>query len=196
MKKAFLLVLILFVSVISTACINNLAVQELNNKAKDYLQKGDYDNAISRLKSSIDLDSTIFETHYNLGIAYTQAEKYPEAVKTFQNAIKLKPSFADAYYSLAVAQENYAKGIIDGSIKNKDEKAQVGSEQKNEEEQVSKKVLSGDEKSQVAKLFSDAITSYGTYLEKSQKSDDKQDVEQKIEYLKSEAAKYSTNAKE
>src|SRR5574344_1320668 len=116
-KKAFLLVLILFVSVISTACINNFAVQELNNKAKTALDSGDYQTAINRLKSSIDLDGTIFETHYNLGIAYTQAEEYPEAVETFKNAEKLRPNFADTYYSLGVAQENYAKGIVDGSIK-------------------------------------------------------------------------------
>lgn len=190
MKKAFLLVLILFVSVISTACINNLAVQELNTKAKAYLDKGDFDNAISRLKSSIDLDSTIFETHYNLGIAYTQAEQYPEAVKTFQNATKLKPSFADTYYSLAVAQENYANGIISGTLKENDkdktkDNAKVSDSNK-------QKVLTPEEKTQVAQLLNDAIVSYGTYLEKGKEIQDRQDVEQKIESLKTEVLKYST----
>ncbi len=191
MKKAFLLVLILFVSVISTACINNLAVQELNSKAKDYLNKGDFENAISRLKSSIDLDSTIFETHYNLGIAYTQAEKYPEAVETFQSAIKLKPDFTDTYYSLAVAQENYAKGIIDGSLKNKDEKIET----KDLEIEQPKKELTKEEKVQVEKLLNDSIVSYSTYLEKGQDIEDKKDVEEKIEYLKTQALKYSSDTK-
>lgn len=189
MKKAFLLVVILFVSVISTACINNLAVQELNTKAKSYLEKGDFENAISRLKSSIDLDSTIFETHYNLGIAYTQAEKYPEAVETFKNAIKLKPDFADTYYSLAVAQENYAKGIIDGSIKEKEEKTK--SEVKNLDEEKADVKLTKEEKAQVAQLFNDAITSYNTYLEKGKDIEDKKDVEDKIEYLKTQVTKYT-----
>lgn len=189
MKKAFLLVVILFVSVISTACINNLAVQELNTKAKSYLEKGDFENAISRLKSSIDLDSTIFETHYNLGIAYTQAEKYPEAVETFKNAIKLKPGFADTYYSLAVAQENFAKGIIDGSIKDKEEKAK--SEAKNLDEEKADVKLTKEEKAQVAQLFNDAITSYSTYLEKGKDIEDKKDVEDKIEYLKTQVTKYT-----
>jgi tetratricopeptide (TPR) repeat protein len=187
MKKAFLLVVILFVSVISTACINNLAVQELNNKAKNYLDKGDFDNAISRLKSSIDLDSTIFETHYNLGIAYTQAEKYPEAVETFQNAIKIKPNFADTYYSLAVAQENYAKGIIDGSLKDKDKN------KTQDEASLKPKALTSEEKIQITQLLNNSITSYTIYLEKGKDIDDKQDVEQKIEYLKTEALKYSSN---
>ena len=191
MKKAFLLVTILFISIISTACINNLAVQELNNKAKSYLDKGDFENAISRLKSSMDLDTTIFETHYNLGIAYTQAEKYPEAVETFENALKLKPSFADTYYSLAVAQENYAKGIIDGSIQDKkDELDEDKTELKNIDEDT-KKELSDIEKEQVANLLGSSIKSYETYIEKGQDIKDKQDVEDKIEYLKKQLEKYS-----
>ena len=41
MKKALFLVTILTLSVLSTACINNLAVQELNNKAAEYMKKGE-----------------------------------------------------------------------------------------------------------------------------------------------------------
>lgn len=192
MKKAILLVVILFVSVISTACINNLAVQELNTKAKGYLDKGDYNNAINRLEASIDLDNTIFETHYNLGIAYTQAERYPEAVDTLKSAIKLKPEFADAYYSLAVAQENYAKGIIDGTIVN-GKKAEEDSTKTDEiQDSAKQKELNKDEKAQVAQLIQDSITSYTTYLEKAKAVQDKQEVENKIIYLKEQLPKYST----
>jgi hypothetical protein len=56
MKKVFLIASVLFVAVASTACINNLAVQDLNNKAKVYADKGDYTQAIERLKSSLDLE--------------------------------------------------------------------------------------------------------------------------------------------
>lgn len=195
MKKAFLLVTILFVSVLSTACINNFAVQELNIKAKSYLDSGDYENAISRLKSSIDLDDTIFETHYNLGIAYTQAEKYPEAVETFKDAIKLKPDFVDAYYSLAVAQENYAKGIIDGTIKavdanaNPDESA--ATKPVDLENPEKKKELTKEEKQKVADLFQESIDSYQEYLDKGTEIKDAQEVQSKIEYLQEQIGKYS-----
>ena len=196
MKKAFLLVVILLVSVVSTACINNLAVQELNNKAKTYLDKGDYENAISRLKSSVDLDSTIFETHYNLGIAYTQAEKYPEAIETFTNAIKLRPEFADSYYSLAVAQENYAKGIIDGSLKKSANAKDNGVEQKEPEITDNKKTeLTAQEKEQILKLFNDSIASYENYLKKGTNIEDKKDIEDKIEYLKTQCLEYSAKSK-
>ena len=58
MKKAALIGIILLVAVISTACINNFAVRDLNNKAMNYMAKGDYSQAIERLKSSLDLDSS------------------------------------------------------------------------------------------------------------------------------------------
>lgn len=191
MKKAILLVVILFVSVISTACINNLAVQELNTKAKGYLDKGDYNNAINRLEASIDLDNTIFETHYNLGIAYTQAERYPEAVDTLKSAIKLRPDFADAYYSLAVAQENFAKGIIDGSIINGKKVEDENAKPDEVEDTAKKKELNKEEKAQVAQLMEDSISSYTTYLEKGKEAQDKQEVEEKIQYLKEQLPKYS-----
>ena len=89
MKKALILVSVLFISVVSTACINKFAVQELNNKAKSYIEQGDYQNAIERLKSSVDLDESVFETHYNLAVAYTQAEDYANAIESFKKAIEL-----------------------------------------------------------------------------------------------------------
>ena len=193
MKKALLLVVILFVSVLSTACINNLAVQELNNKAKDYLNKGDYENAIGRLKSSIDLDSTIFESHYNLGIAYTQAKRYDEAIESFNNASKLNSEFADIYYSIAVAQENYAKGIIDGSIKDNNKDEDIDNPKKEDEENTE---LTDEQKTKIVKLFEDSISSYQKYLEKGKDISDRNEVEEKITYLQSQITKYSNNEEE
>ena len=52
MKKTLFIVSVLLVAVVSTACINNFAVRDLNNKAQSYMQQGDYPQAIERLKSS------------------------------------------------------------------------------------------------------------------------------------------------
>ncbi len=112
MKKAMLIVTILFVAVISTACINNMAVQELNNTAKTYMDKGDYKAAIDRLESGIELDSTIYETHYNLGVAYLEAGEYEKAINSLNNAMKLNSKYANTYYTLAVAQEKLADSLI------------------------------------------------------------------------------------
>lgn len=113
MKKAIFIVTILFVAVISTACINNIAVQELNNAAKSYMDKGDYNAAIERLESSLELDGTVYETYYNLGVAYVEAKKYNKAVETLSKAINLNSKYADSYYTLGVAQEGLADSYAD-----------------------------------------------------------------------------------
>lgn len=182
MKKAFLLASILFISVISTACINNFAVQELNNKAKDFMDKGDYVSAIERLKSSVDLDGSVFETQYNLAVAYTKAEDYQNAIKTYGDAIKLNPDFADAYYSLAVCEENLAKDIISGAVKVNSDNSIVKVET-DENAQDTKVTLSENAKTMLSTLLNDAISDYSLYQDKSENTDDKTYVEEKIKEL-------------
>ncbi len=118
MKKAIFIVTILFVAVISTACINNMAVQELNNAAKTYIEKGDYESAIDRLESSLELDRNIYETHYNLGVAYINVKKYDKAIDELNTAIRLNSKYANTYYTLAVAQENHADSFMDSDESN------------------------------------------------------------------------------
>jgi len=193
MKKALFIITILMVSVFSTACINNLAVQELNNKAKIYMDKGDYENAISRLKSSLDLDDTIFETQYNLAVAYTYAEEYDEAIETFSSALKLNPDFADAYYSLGVAQENYAISIIKGEKKSSDEESvqEQESQQDVQYDMNNEPKLSDEDVQKVKALYTEAIKSYRTYLEKAVNPKDKATVETKIQNINTEIEKIS-----
>lgn len=185
MKKALLLVCILSISVITTACINNLAVQELNNKAAVFMEKGNYAEAIERLKSSIDLDDTLFESHYNLAIAYTKNGEYANAVNSYRNAIKLKPEFADAYYSLAVAEEDIITDIFAGHIE-ADESGNVTPVKKEENEEAAQAEFTPSEtsKAYADKLTDDAILNYETYLEKNPEAQDKSEVESRINYLK------------
>lgn len=182
MKKAFLLASILFISVISTACINNFAVQELNNKAKDFMDKGDYVSAIERLKSSVDLDGSVFETQYNLAVAYTKAEDYQNAIKTYGDAIKLNPDFADAYYSLAVCEENLAKDIISGAVKVNSDNS-IAKVETDENAQDTKVTLSENAKTMLSTLLNDAVSDYSLYQDKSENADDKTYVEEKIKEL-------------
>lgn len=116
MKKIILLFAILSVSVVTSACINNLAVQELNNKAVDYMNKGDAETAVCRLKSSLDLDNDVYETHYNLAVAYNALGRYSEAVEELNKVTELNPEFADALYTLAVAKEALAYDIIKDAV--------------------------------------------------------------------------------
>ena len=163
MKKALLIVSVLFIAVISTACINNIAVQELNNKAAEFMQKGDYESAINRLQASIDLDSTMYETYYNLGIAATNAKKYDIAIEALENGLKIKPDCANFYYSLAIAQAEYAEDLI--------------------ELEDEKKEVSAEDKAKSEELKTSAIANAQKYLEVNPQAEDKEDVEELIKDL-------------
>lgn len=188
MKKILFIVTILVLSVFTTACINNLAVQELNNKALEYMKKGDYENAISRLKSSADLDGTIFETQYNLALAYTENEDYPEAIETFEKAVKLRPDAPDAYYSMAVMYENYAKDLYAGNTKQQkdeqenadDEDGDVKPAPTNPDGSYKPTV---EELTKVKEYYNSSIDNYNKYLELATTASDSAEVQSKIEEI-------------
>ena len=182
MKKILLITSVLLVAVISTACINNFAVQDLNNKAQSYMQKGDYTQAIERLKSSIDLDPSIFETHYNLAVAYTQAEDYINATEEYKKALEIKNNVPEVYYSLATAQNNLAVDMEQGRVRmNVDDSLYTP---KAEDIDFQEKYeLSEKEQKLVNELKDSAIQNYKKYLELNPDAKDKKEVEHQIETL-------------
>ena len=190
MKKAILIVTVLFIAVISTACINNFAVQELNNKAKIYLENGDYDAAINRLQSSIDLDSTIFETHYNLGVAYIKNKQYKKAITSLSTALELNSDYADSYYSLAVAQEAYAQELLDANSDTPavaSDDTEVAEDTKADED--IKKMSPEQRKLTAAELYTNAVASYKKYLSKSKDAKDTDDINNQIKSIEEELSK-------
>ena len=162
MKKALMIASVLFIAVVSTACINNMAVQELNNKAAEYMQKGDYESAMNRLQASLDLDSTMYETYYNLGVAAINANKYEKAIEALEGGIKINPDYADFYYSLGLAQTSLADEIIENSEKELSE-GEKNAEIVNTEP---KKELSDEDKAKVADLKKQAAENLTKYMEK------------------------------
>ena len=175
MKKALLIASVLVVAVISTACINNIAVQELNNKAAEYMQKGDYESAMSRLQASLDLDSTMYQTYYNLGVAAINANKYDKAVEALEDGIKIKPDFADFYYSLGVAQIGLADDIIEKATV--EEEAEADSEKGNVD---IKRDITAQEKLNAIELKKSAIVNLNKYLEFVPNSKDKESINEMI----------------
>ena len=156
MKKAIFIVTILFVAVISTACINNMAVQELNNAAKSYMDKGDYAAAIERLESSLELDKTVYETHYNLGVAYIDDKQYQKAIDSLNNAIKLNSKYANTYYTLAIAQEKYADSLVS---------AEEEEQELSTDPDYGYKNASDSLKEQMIESYLSSIANYKKYLE-------------------------------
>ena len=182
MKKTLFIITVLLVAVVSTACINNFAVRDLNNKAQSYMQKGDYKQAIERLKSSIDLDPSVYETHYNLAVAYTQAEDYLMAADEYKKALEIKPDEADVFYSLATSQNNLAVDIEQGRVRigNNGELYKASAE---EIDFNQKYEMNDKEKEFVEQYKNAAIQNYRKYLELKPTANDKEEIEKQIESL-------------
>ncbi len=175
MKKIILLFTILSVSVLTTACINNFAIQELNNKAVQYMDNGDSETAICRLKSSLDLDDEMYQTHYNLAIAYNNTGNYEEAVKELKKVLELKPDFHDAVYTMAVAKEAIAAQIIDKTDSQGDKILQPTSA---EMQEYNNKI-------------SEVIDLYNQYLVKKVNADEEKQINEKIKELNMQMKEFS-----
>ena len=182
MKKAIFILSVLTLSIFTTACINNLAVQELNNKAMEYMKKGDYENAISRLKSSVDLDGTIFESQYNLAVAYTENEDYEEAALAFEKAEELNPKSPNLYYSKAIMYENYAKDLYAGNTKKQKELLEESKDESVDESDLedSEYKPSESELEDVKKYYAESVDAYSKYMELSSDSESVSEVRNKI----------------
>ena len=169
MKKILLLFTILFISVITTACINNFAIQELNNKAETYLNNGDTETAICRLKSSLELDDEIYQTHYNLAVAYNTIGNYKGSLEESKKVIELKPDLANAYYTMALAKEGLAFEIL-----NKEEELKL------------------DEIADFNNKAADDVEKYNKYLVMNTNQEEKEKINQKISEINGKIQEYST----
>lgn len=172
MKKALMIASILFIAVVSTACINNIAVQELNNKAAEYMEKGDYESAMDRLQASLDLDATMYETYYNLGIAAINAKKYDKAIEALEGGIKIKPDYADFYYSLGFAQSDLADELMEPS--EEDDSEDVSGSNKDNDKKIT---VSDEDKNKAIDLKRSSVDNLKKYLEMSPKAEDKETIE-------------------
>ena len=170
MKKVLLLFTILIVSVMTTACINNLAIQELNNKAADYMDKGDTESAICRLKSSLDLDNEMYQTHYNLAVAYNNVNEYEQSIEECKKVLELKPDYYDAYYTMAVAKEALAYQHIE------------------KEDEIEP---SGEDIEQFTNLAQEAVDTYNEYLTKKIDAEDTEQINGKITELNEKIKEYT-----
>ena len=191
MKKALLIASILLVAVVSTACINNIAVQELNNKASEYMQKGDYESAMNRLQASLDLDDTMYQTYYNLGVAAIGANKYETAVKALEDGLKIKPDFYDFYYSLGVAQIGLADDIYEKA--EVEETATLDTEKDTVE--LKRDTVAVD-KENVIELKKSAAENLKKYLQYVPETQDRESIEEMIKQSEEFVAKNSKEKKE
>ncbi len=194
MKKLIIFLAVLFVSVMSSACINNFAIQELNIKAKEYLDKGDYDEAIKRLESSVDLDGSIFETRYNLAVAYINKEEYAKAANQLSEAAALNPSNPDVYYTLGVAYEGEADSKLIKKVQDDSFESTTENSEKEDGTFGSGIFLNAKDAEFAVIKLDEAIKAYQKYLEMTKKTDDIEKVQEHIKELEEDKAAYIKEA--
>ena len=137
------------------------------------MQKGDYESAINRLESSLDLDSTMYQTYYNLGIASINAKKYEKAIDAFERGIKVKSDFADFYYSLGVAQIEFADEIKENAENSEEDDT-------NAKEDDNVKIIVKEDLSKTIELKQNAILNLNKYLEMVPDTKDRESIEEMI----------------
>jgi len=99
---------------------NKLAVDYFNNAlniqpnnmdvmyalAMYYQNNGEYENAVSKYKSILEIDPSFFIAYYNMGYIYlVYLKDYDQAIEYFTKAIDLQSDYADAYYNRGFAWE-------------------------------------------------------------------------------------------
>jgi tetratricopeptide (TPR) repeat protein len=73
------------------------------NLGFEYLELGNYKEAIGFFKQAIRINPDFAKAHYNLGVAYVNFNMHKEAIESFKQAIRINPDNAEAYYSLALS---------------------------------------------------------------------------------------------
>ena len=93
--------------------LNSLA-DTYNNKGLKFLEKDDYENAITCFFQSLDYDQNYSHAYSNIGNALLKKGNYDEAVKMFGDAIKLDKNNSVYQFNLGVAltQCNDYKGAV------------------------------------------------------------------------------------
>lgn len=83
-------------------------------KGVDYINQGDYQQAIEEFNRVISIDSEYVDAYCGIGIAYLNQKNYKKAIEAFEKATALDPDEPIAYYLLGKAYEeimNYEQAI-------------------------------------------------------------------------------------
>lgn len=80
----------------------------------EYLDQGQFAQAITEFQAAIQLDPDLTNVHYNLGLAYQKQDKLEEAAAAYLEAIQLDPDLADVHNNLGLIYD--AQGKPDQAI--------------------------------------------------------------------------------
>ena len=180
MRRILLLLVILTIAVFCSACINNYAVQQLNQKAKKYSDQGDLASAASRLESSVDLDGNVFESRFNLAVTYIDMRQCEKALEQINAAMAISSKDAAVYYVNGMANSCLADKITYDT----DEK---GTRIKREYEGAE----AYSKAREYVQYLKDANSAFSKYLELAPVTDQTKEIAQRIEINNNEITTYT-----
>lgn len=85
--------------------------QEALNKGVEYINQGNYDEAITELAKVIELNPNSADAYYNRGLAYDDKSNYDQGISDYNKAIELNPNYTNAYNNRGI--DYYRKGNYD-----------------------------------------------------------------------------------
>ncbi|MGH8002143.1 MAG: tetratricopeptide repeat protein, partial [Brasilonema sp.] len=84
----------------STQSRNDEQLSELLRRGREYVDAGDYANAIAIYRQAASLDEQNPKIFSGIGYLYARQGNFLEAVRAYQQALSLDPNNADFYYAL------------------------------------------------------------------------------------------------
>lgn len=184
MKRLLSFLAILFIGVISSACVNTFAVHELNENAAKFSKEGNYKDAISRLEAVIDLDENVYETRYNLAVAYLGVNKCEKALQHIEIAEKLsKEKIAVVYYTKGVINSCLADNVKEKTDDDIDEDTddETSKDKTIDDDDVTEETLTAQEaNAKYISYLKAANESFKKYLALDKEAQDKDEVEETI----------------
>ena len=85
-----------------------------NNRGMAYMDKGQYDQAISDYNKALEINPKFAEAYYNRGIACGGKGHFDQAISSFNKALEINQKFAEAYSNRGITYRR--KGQYDQAI--------------------------------------------------------------------------------
>ena len=80
------------------------AAKQSNDSGYDLWSHGKTDEALAAFQKASEMDPSLAEARYNIGVLLGQKGQLAEARSEFFQAIRLRPDFSRAYYNLGIVQ--------------------------------------------------------------------------------------------
>jgi len=68
-----------------------------------------FQEAVTAFRKALEIDPSVGELHFNLGILLTNLNRTDEAITSYKKAVNLKPNLTDAHYNLGAALQSQDK---------------------------------------------------------------------------------------